>query len=376
MSAPRLRRWRAAALVLALSATGAFRATAAEPAPAPPRLRIVPALRFGTAEPAPDPGSLAPRRRSPLAWYQDECSPGAVAVVYCPQPRESFSTALLGAGSRVVSRGACFPWGAGWLSLIGVPATAPPGSYELWLPDVRVPFRVTARMFASEAIRLSGALAALRTRSDARTTAEAAELAQLLAAADRDAVYEIGAFSLPLAQPRRTAGYGDRRQYQYDGGGSDSAVHAGLDLALPEGSPVAACGRGRVVMAKERVVTGWTVVIEHLPGLYSLYFHLREVIVGNGELVERGQRIGSVGMTGLATGPHLHWEVRVGGVAVDPDRLTAGMPFTPGCWPIPPVPPGGPTTPPVGPTPGTAAGPPVPAEPPRTDGRTDSSAPR
>jgi murein DD-endopeptidase MepM/ murein hydrolase activator NlpD len=64
------------------------------------------------------------------------------------------------------------------------------------------------------------------------------------------------------------------------------------------------------------------VVIGHLPGVYTVYFHLKELDVKPGQIVEKGQRIGSVGVSGLATGPHLHWEVRVNGVAVDPRELT------------------------------------------------------
>jgi murein DD-endopeptidase MepM/ murein hydrolase activator NlpD len=259
-------------------------------------------------------------------------------VVYTPESRASFPTVLLDGMGRTVSRGTSFRWAAGWLSLIAVPPTARPGVHQLWLPGIRMPFRVTARTFASETIPLTSTLTALRTQPDPRKTAEAIELARLLAGADPMEVHETGAFAMPLAKPRRTAAYGDRREYRYDNGSTDLSVHNGVDLALPQGTPVTACGRGRVVMAKERVVTGWTVVVEHLPGLYSLYFHLSGVTVGEGDFVEKGQRVGSLGMTGLATGPHLHWEVQAGGVAVDPDCLTAGLPFVPGRWPVPAVP--------------------------------------
>jgi murein DD-endopeptidase MepM/ murein hydrolase activator NlpD len=74
-----------------------------------------------------------------------------------------------------------------------------------------------------------------------------------------------------------------------------------------------------VVLAKERIITGNSVVIEHLPGVFSLYYHLQDIEVQEGQRLFQGQRIGTVGMTGLATGPHLHWELRVSGVAVDPD---------------------------------------------------------
>jgi hypothetical protein len=344
----------AAALLLAFLVSGAPRAGAAEP-PEAASLRIVPAVRYGVVRAEQDGGTLAPRIRPLLAWYQDEAPPGGIALVYTPEHRESFPTALLDEKGRTVSRGASFRWGDGWLSLIGVPSTARPGAYELWLPLIGVPFRVTSRSFASEAIPLTDELTALRTQPDPRKTAEAVELMQLLAGVDADALYETGPFVLPLVKPRRTAGYGDRREYRYGNGSSDFSVHNGVDLALPKGTPVAACGSGRVVMAKERIVTGWTVVIEHLPGLYSLYFHMDGVSVGVGELVQKGEPIGSLGMTGLATGPHLHWEVQVGGVAVDPDRLTTSLPLMPGRWPIPAVSSPARVPPPSAPAPAAAA---------------------
>ena len=323
-------------LLLALVCLGVLPAVAeAESLSADTALRIVPAVRYGVVRAEQERGILAPRVRPLLAWYQEQAAPGSIAVVYTPEPRESFPILMLDERGKTLSRGTAFRWEDGWLSLVGVPSTVRPGAYELRLPQISVPFQVTARSFDSETIPLTAALTALRTEPDPRKTAEAAELAALLANADPSAVYETGAFAVPLAKPRRTAGYGDRRDYRSSDGRSDFSVHNGVDLALREGAPIAACGRGRVVMAKERLVTGWTVVIEHLPGLYSLYYHMSAICAEVGELVEKGQNIGSMGMTGLATGPHLHWEVQVGGVAVDPDRLTTVMPFMPGRWPIP-----------------------------------------
>ena len=74
-------------------------------------------------------------------------------------------------------------------------------------------------------------------------------------------------------------------------------------------------------MAQFRIITGFTVVVEHLSGVYSLYYHLARLDVAAGERVAAGTAVGTVGSTGLATGPHLHWEVRAAGVAVDPDVL-------------------------------------------------------
>jgi murein DD-endopeptidase MepM/ murein hydrolase activator NlpD len=82
-----------------------------------------------------------------------------------------------------------------------------------------------------------------------------------------------------------------------------------------------ASGRGRVVLARERLLTGNSVILEHLPGVYSLYYHLDSMAVNEGEIVETGQVLGRSGATGLATGPHLHWEIRVSGENADPDAF-------------------------------------------------------
>ncbi|MEE0353111.1 MAG: M23 family metallopeptidase, partial [Treponema sp.] len=74
--------------------------------------------------------------------------------------------------------------------------------------------------------------------------------------------------------------------------------------------------------------TGWSVVIEHLPGLYSLYYHMSQLKVKEGDIVKPGQVIGFSGSTGLATGPHLHWEMRLNMEAVNPDFFTGDFAFS------------------------------------------------
>ena len=99
-------------------------------------------------------------------------------------------------------------------------------------------------------------------------------------------------------------------------------MHLGVDIASPIGTPVPASGRGRVVFAGTRILTGNTVVIEHLPGFFTVYYHMSSLAVTVGDIVEKSQVIGAVGMTGFATGPHLHWEMQCVGVAVDPDAVS------------------------------------------------------
>jgi murein DD-endopeptidase MepM/ murein hydrolase activator NlpD len=98
--------------------------------------------------------------------------------------------------------------------------------------------------------------------------------------------------------------------------------HTGIDYPAPAGTPVGAAGRGRVVSAAwDSGGYGKLVVIEHPQGVRSAYAHLSSTAVRSGQWVVAGTRVGTVGATGFATGPHLHFEVRVGGAAVDP--LTA-----------------------------------------------------
>ena len=180
-------------------------------------------------------------------------------------------------------------------------------------------FTVQKRDFFSEDIPLDPANTAIRTAPDPRKEAEAKALYALLGQVDGRAVWLDEAFRFPVDAMRRTAGFGDRRRYIYAKGGADMSVHAGIDIGVPRGTPVMACGAGRVVFAGDRIVTGKTIIIEHLPGLYSLYMHLDTIRVAQGELVARGGLIGLSGSTGLSTGPHLHWELRLRGRAVDPD---------------------------------------------------------
>jgi murein DD-endopeptidase MepM/ murein hydrolase activator NlpD len=87
-------------------------------------------------------------------------------------------------------------------------------------------------------------------------------------------------------------------------------MHTGVDFAAPEGTPVLAAQAGRVVLAEALSGYGLTVMLEHPSGLQTLYAHLREIGVAVGQSLDQGQQLGTVGMTGTATGPHLHFELR------------------------------------------------------------------
>jgi len=97
--------------------------------------------------------------------------------------------------------------------------------------------------------------------------------------------------------------------------------HLGLDYRVHTGTPVAAMNQGTVLLARFLYFEGNCVVIDHGQGLLTLYFHLSEIKVKEGDPVKRGEIIGLSGGTGRATGPHLHVGVRWQGISLDPARL-------------------------------------------------------
>ncbi|MFW6312414.1 MAG: M23 family metallopeptidase [Spirochaetota bacterium] len=213
--------------------------------------------------------------------------------------------------------------------LFGIDSRAAPGKHTLNArsesDDVLLAreLMIRERRFRSEDIALNSALSSLRGDYDPRKVEESRLLTDLILSRDPEALHNPGPLAWPLPEDtRRTSFFGDRRTFLYSGGERASSIHAGLDLAAPVGTPVYSSGAGVVRMARSRIVTGGTVVIEHLPGVYSLYYHLDEISVDEGVDIDIGELIGTVGATGLATGPHLHWEIRVAGVPVSPEDVT------------------------------------------------------
>ncbi len=125
-----------------------------------------------------------------------------------------------------------------------------------------------------------------------------------------------GAFEAPLDAPRSGV-FGSQRTFN----GQVRSTHEGLDFAAVTGTPVGALNAGTVLLARPLYFEGNCVVIDHGQGLLTLYLHLSEFKVHEGDKVERGQILGLVGGTGRATGPHLHIAVRWQGIYVDPATL-------------------------------------------------------
>jgi len=243
--------------------------------------------------------------------------------------REAFLTLESNEGGRVLSS-RCFPVAESrWACMTGISSTMEPGPYQVSIMlgsgsgtvELQRAMEIVKRDFLRETISLSRALTEIRAEPNERRAEEAEQMWSLVSRFDPEAVYHSGPFVIPVTGGRRTSHFGDRRTYRYVDGASANAVHWGIDIAAPTGTPVRAGGAGRVVMVADRVISGNTVVIEHLPGVYGLHYHLDEARVAVGDAVNAEDIIGTVGSTGLSTGPHLHWEVRVSRVPIEPEVL-------------------------------------------------------
>jgi murein DD-endopeptidase MepM/ murein hydrolase activator NlpD len=213
-------------------------------------------------------------------------------------------------------------------ALVTVPVAAKPGYAVLRIENgdtviKEIAVTIGEREFVSEVIMLNARNTEIRTVPTARKTQEANRLWSILSHTGKE-IYATAAFAAPVpASTRRTSFFGDRRVYKYATGNTDSAIHAGIDYGVPTGTRVRSCADGKVVLAEYREATGNSVIVEHLPGVYSLYYHMSTLAVQEGSVVKKNDVLGESGATGLATGPHLHWEIRVAGENTDPDICSA-----------------------------------------------------
>ncbi|MHB1330356.1 MAG: M23 family metallopeptidase [Minisyncoccota bacterium] len=134
-------------------------------------------------------------------------------------------------------------------------------------------------------------------------------------ATEDGALWEEG-FDMPVSNPFITDEYGYSRLT-----GASTISHKGTDFRAAVGTPIYAMNSGTVILAREFVIYGKTVVVDHGLGLHTLYMHLSEINVGLGDAIEKGEQIGKSGSTGYAESPHLHISVKIEGVSIDPIKF-------------------------------------------------------
>lgn len=205
-----------------------------------------------------------------------------------------------------------------WYAVVGLSLATKPGAHELRVKigdkTKSQEFVVNAKDYPEQHITLKDKGKVELSPTDlARAKREIAAIMELKrhwrAAPDTDL-----AFDLP-AEGKLASRFGLRRFFN----GEPRAPHSGLDVVVERGTPIKASAQGKVLAVDEYFFNGKTIFVDHGNGLITMYCHLDRIDVQPGETVSKGQPLGLSGMTGRASGPHLHWSVVLNGAMVDPE---------------------------------------------------------
>lgn len=246
---------------------------------------------------------------------QDRPVPGGIALL--PLPTQTTAPRADYLGHRVMVRRNATEWTA----VVGIPLTIAPGTQKLEYRNANgkratLKFIVQAAHYREQHITLKDQRMVEPNAADLQRIDEDTRRIQTALAhwRDNDSV------SLTLNSPivgERSDSFGARRFFN----GQPRKAHSGMDIAADSGAPVYASAEGVVIETGNYFFNGNTVLIDHGQGLVTMYCHLLNIDVQPGMIVARGARLGTVGMTGRVTGPHLHWGVSLNQTFVDPALL-------------------------------------------------------
>jgi len=208
-----------------------------------------------------------------------------------------------------------------WIALLGIDAKKAPGEYSLsvFLSD-KLKTEETITVKKSDFFITKIVITPELEEKDLTSS----NISNTIATKDGVIIYEVlvkyhpaayfnQSFIYPLDEIINVGAFGNIRK-----DGDITIQHLGVDLDAVEGAPIYAINSGKVALVEELTVYGNTIIIDHGLGIYSLYLHLSEFKVAEGETIKRGQLIGLIGNTGWSLGPHLHLSVKVDGASVDP----------------------------------------------------------
>ncbi len=216
----------------------------------------------------------------------------------------------------------------GYVALLGIDMQDEPGTHELTVEvrsgeqARRLSYNVLIikETFPVEYLKLPKDKVDLDEKALARWKAEQEQVRAALTEESRLRLWRTS-FIEPV-RGSKTGVFGSLRVLN----GQPRSPHNGEDISAPLGTEVVASNDGVVRLTVDHFFSGKGIFLDHGLGLYSMYFHLSEVLVRDGDLVRAGQVIGKVGATGRATGPHLHWGVKLNGARVNPYALL-DLPF-------------------------------------------------
>jgi murein DD-endopeptidase MepM/ murein hydrolase activator NlpD len=204
-----------------------------------------------------------------------------------------------------------------WVAVIGIPLSAPLGLRQVIVRGTNgrevVEFTVGDKRYASQSLKVAPRQVNLSAADLSRVNAEKIRIEHAMSHWTEPPPESLR-WTQPVPGPRSSS-FGSRRIFN----GEARNPHSGMDIAAPIGAPVLAPIAGTVVDTGEYFFNGNTVFVDHGRGLISMYCHLSAIDVKPGQRLATGARIGAVGMTGRATGPHLHWGLSLNRAWVDPE---------------------------------------------------------
>jgi Peptidase family M23/Peptidase family M23 N-terminal domain len=211
--------------------------------------------------------------------------------------------------------------GARWVAIVGIPLSTAPGTQTISVKrgdqSTAESFVVKPKRYPVQRLKLDKVMVDPPPAVMARIERESVHL-KTVRNTWRASDATSAAFALP-AQGRLSSRFGVARVLN----GKPRSPHAGLDVAVPTGTVVSSPGDGVVIDAGDYYFCGKTVFVDHGNGLITMHCHLSEFIAKVGDAVKQGERIALSGVTGRATGPHLHWSVYLNGVSVEPELFLA-----------------------------------------------------
>lgn len=179
-----------------------------------------------------------------------------------------------------------------------------------------VPVKIKAKSFSRESFNVPPGFDQMTPENLEEIRREQAAFARVFSSGANERWWE-APFIRPVPHEESASSFGRRRVIN----GVARSPHGGLDLSAPAGTEVLAANHGKVVLAGNFFFAGGSVVLDHGGSLFTMYFHLAEIRVGEGERVSKGDVLALSGATGRVTGAHLHWGVRLGNARIDPLEL-------------------------------------------------------
>jgi murein DD-endopeptidase MepM/ murein hydrolase activator NlpD len=241
--------------------------------------------------------------------------PGGVAII--PIHGKAQSPKVAYHGEPVLTRRTA----TGWVAVVGIPLSAKPGQDAIDVDGKAVPFAIKPKRYPEQRVQLKNPRMVYPTAEDeARIEKENALTAPVWKAWPEDFTPSL-AFHQPTPGSL-TASFGMRRIFN----GEPRSPHQGLDIRAPQGQAVHAPAAGVVVLTGDFFFTGNAVFLAHGEGVVSLLCHLSKIAVKEGQVLKAGDRVGEVGATGRASGPHLHWSLSLNNARVDPRIFLGSQP--------------------------------------------------